>query len=117
MNQNVVNVNGKELVEKEYNAVRVVTLRDIDELHGRPEGTARKRFNDNKKRFVEGRDYFVLTNRDDMRAFGITRVQGGTPNRLILLTESGYALIMKSFRNDFAWETQSQMHVSYFLSE
>ena len=35
-------------------------IRDsIDTVHERPEGTARKRFNDNKKRFIDGEDYFL----------------------------------------------------------
>ena len=48
---------------KEFNGQRVVTFKDIDAVHGRPEGTARKRFADNRQHFIEGEDYFVLTSK------------------------------------------------------
>lgn len=59
MQELTVNIEGTDLQIKEFNGQRVVTFKDIDAAHERPEGTARKRFNDNKKRFVEGEDYFV----------------------------------------------------------
>lgn len=48
-----------EIVVKEIEGKRVVTFKDIDTLHARPEGTARRNFNVNKKYFVENEDYFV----------------------------------------------------------
>ena len=42
----------------EYNGKRVITLDQIDTLHKRKDGTARYNFYQNKKRFVEGDDYF-----------------------------------------------------------
>ncbi|EOF5316381.1 ORF6N domain-containing protein, partial [Salmonella enterica] len=41
---NTVTINNKQLPEVEYRGQRVVTLKMIDEVHQRPEGTARKRF-------------------------------------------------------------------------
>ena len=46
-------------------------MKEIDEVHQRPEGTARKRFNDNKQHFVEGVDYFVRNPDEAAREFGI----------------------------------------------
>lgn len=40
----VVKINNTDLQIKEYKGQRVVTFKDIDECHERPEGTARKRF-------------------------------------------------------------------------
>ncbi|ECF6721562.1 ORF6N domain-containing protein, partial [Salmonella enterica subsp. enterica] len=40
---NTVTINNKQLPEVEYRGQRVVTLKMIDEVHQRPEGTARKR--------------------------------------------------------------------------
>lgn len=37
-----------------------ITFREIDEVYQRPEGTARRNFNANKKYFVEGEDFFTL---------------------------------------------------------
>ena len=42
-----VTINSTDIAVKEYNGKRVVTFKDIDACHERPEGTARKRFNDN----------------------------------------------------------------------
>lgn len=39
----------------------VVTFKDIDMVHERHDGTARKRFNDNKRHFIEDEDYFKIT--------------------------------------------------------
>lgn len=47
-------INNIPVIVKEYQGQRVVTFKDIDAVHDRPEGTARKRFNDNKKHFIEG---------------------------------------------------------------
>jgi len=57
--QNTISICGKDIQVKEYNGQRVVTFRDIDNLHQRPEGTARRNFNSNKKHFTENEDFFV----------------------------------------------------------
>ena len=55
----LIHIGNKEIRVKEFRGQRVVTFKDIDMVHERPDGTARKRFNDNKKRFILGEDYFV----------------------------------------------------------
>lgn len=50
----IIHVGNRDISVKEYNGQRVVTFKDIDDVHNRPDGTANKRFLDNKKRFVEG---------------------------------------------------------------
>ena len=57
---NEIMINNMPLSIKEYEGKRVVTFKDIDMCHKRPEGTARKRFNDNKARFVEGEDFYKV---------------------------------------------------------
>lgn len=57
----------------------------IDTVHKRPDGTARKRFNDNRRYFVSGVDFYRLTQPSEIRTLGITRPQGGTPNEVTLL--------------------------------
>jgi hypothetical protein len=56
---NLIKINNKEIVTKEFKGQRVVTLADIDTVHERPSGTARRNFNENKDRLVEGEDYIV----------------------------------------------------------
>lgn len=112
---NKITINGYELPIKDYNEQRVVTFKDIDLVHGRPEGTARKRFNDNKIHFIEGEDYFK-TKLDEVRPFfGQTLPNGFNPKAdIILITESGYLMLVKSFTDDLAWSVQRQLVNSYF---
>lgn len=57
---NQILINNQNVLIKEYEGKRVITFKDIDMVHNRPEGTARKRFNDNKKHFIEGEDFYIL---------------------------------------------------------
>ena len=105
----VVKIENAEISIKEYNGQRVVTFKDIDEVHGRTEGTARKRFADNKKHFVEGEDYFVRNTDEAKREYGII-----APNGLTLITEQGYSMLVKSFTDDLSWKVQRQLVNGYF---
>ncbi|WP_051284399.1 ORF6N domain-containing protein [Desulforegula conservatrix] len=83
-------INETELKPVEYRNQRVITLSMMDKVHGRPDGTARKRFKDNGNRLVEGEDYFEVTQPSEIRTAGLVRPQGGYPSKIILLTETGY---------------------------
>lgn len=106
---NLIKIGNQEISEKEFNGQRVVSFKDIDLVHERPEGTARKRFNDNKKHFIACEDYFVRNTDEAKNEFGIT-----APNGLMLLTEQGYLMLVKSFTDDLAWTVQRQLVSSYF---
>lgn len=101
-------INQAAISIKEYSGKRVVTFKDIDAVHHRPEGTARKRFNDNRKRFVEGEDYFKIQP-SEIRTVGITSPNGG-----IVVTESGYYMLVKSFTDELSWDVQRQLVNGYF---
>lgn len=105
----MVRINETNLAVKTYKGKRVVTLKEIDEVHERPEGTARKRFNDNKERFIEGEDYFVRKTDEAKKEYNLI-----APNGLVLLTESGYLMLVKSFTDDLAWNVQRELVNSYF---
>lgn len=105
-----VMVNEYPLVAKDYKAKRWVTYKDIDKIHNRPIGTARKRFSDNKKRFIEGQDYIIIkhSQSDEFRTLEI-------PNRgLTLFSETGYLMLVKSFTDDLAWKVQRELVNTYF---
>ena len=106
---NLIKIGNQEISTKEYNGQRVVTFKDIDMVHERSEGTARKRFNDNKKRFVEGEDYFVRNTDEAKNEYGVT-----APNGLVLITEQGYLMLVKSFTDDLAWRVQRELVNTYF---
>lgn len=93
---------------KEYQDQRVVTLKDIDTVHQRPDGTARRNFNTNKQHFIEGVDYFKIQP-NEIRTVGITSPNGGT-----VVTESGYLMLVKSFTDDLSWDIQRQLVNTYF---
>ena len=108
-----VTINQSDISVKEYQGKRVVTFKDIDLCHGRPEGTARKRFNDNKTHFIEGVDFFIvdLTTPEIRTQFGAGKNAGKT---MYVTTESGYLMLVKSFTDDLAWDVQRQLVNTYF---
>ena len=110
-------INNTRISVKEFSGQRVVTFKDIDAVHGRPDGTARKRFNDNREHFITGEDFFVLTQPSEIRTLGIQRPQGGTPESVTLITESGYLMLVKSFTDDLAWKVQRELINSYFRAK
>lgn len=112
-----ITINQTAVTVKEYNGQRVVTLKDIDNCHGRPDGTARKRFNDNKQHFIGGVDFYVVNQPSEIRTLGIERPQGGVPQTVTLITESGYLMLVKSFTDDLAWQVQRQLVNSYFRAK
>ncbi len=110
---NTVTINSTALAVKEYKGQRVVTLKEIDEVHQRPEGTARKRFNDNKNRFIEGTDFFKIC-ASEIRTHKIMEISPKAHEDVVLLTESGYLMLVKSFTDDLAWTVQRELVNSYF---
>ncbi len=108
---NIVKINDTDLQVIEYRGQRVATLAQIDEVHARPEGTARRTFNEHKHRLVEGEDYFVR-NTSEAREMGFT-----APNGLILISEQGYTMLVKPFTDDLAWQVQRQVVAGYFRAK
>lgn len=108
-----VKINQSDIAVKECNGKRVVTFKDIDLCHDRADGTASRNFRANKQHFVEGEDFFSITPKnfqsDEIRRFGISSPKGG-----IVVTESGYLMLVKSFTDDLAWDVQRQLVNSYF---
>lgn len=103
-----ITINNQQLSVKEYQGKRVVTFRDIDTVHNRPQGTAGRNFRANKKHFIENEDYYKIQP-DEIRLVGIKSPNGG-----IVVTESGYLMLVKSFTDDLAWEVQRQLVNTYF---
>ncbi len=111
---NEITINNYTLPIKEYAGQRVVTFKEIDSVHKRAKGTARKRFNDNREHFIEGVDFYKVHQASEIRTLGITRPQGGVPEEVMLITESGYLMLVKSFTDDLAWTVQRELVNCYF---
>lgn len=109
MQNEIVEINSKEVVVKEFRGQRVVTFKDIDRVHERPDGTARRNFNINKNHFILGEDYFVRNSFEAKEEFGVA-----APNGMYLITEQGYLMLVKSFTDDLAWTVQRQLVNNYF---
>ena len=106
---NLIKIGNQVISEKEFKGQRVVTFKDIDLVHERPDGTARRNFNHNKNYFIENEDYFVRNSSEAQNEFKVA-----APNGLTLLTEQGYLMLVKSFTDDLAWTVQRQLVNNYF---
>lgn len=94
-----------------YKGQPVVTLDMIDQVHERPEGTARHRFNENRKHFIESDDFFLINQATgEKRPLDINI----SPRGSYLLTQTGYLMLVKSFTDDLAWKVQRELVKHYF---
>lgn len=108
---NAIAIGNTNVAIKEYKGQRVVTFKDIDTVHGRPNGTARRNFNRNKVHFIEGEDFYKIQP-NEIRTVGIKSNNGG-----LVLTESGYLMLAKSFTDKVAWDVQRALVKSYFRAK
>lgn len=105
----IITVHEHDITVKEYNGQRVITLREIDELHERPTGTAGRNFRLNKRYFIEGEDYYRRNSSEAKNEYDIV-----APRGLYLFTQTGYLMIVKSFNDDLSWEIQRTLVNAYF---
>jgi phage antirepressor YoqD-like protein len=108
-------VYGVALAPVDYHGARVMTLSMMDAAHKRPDGTARRNFNENKTRLIEGEDFFKVS-ADEIRTHKICAISSKAHEDMVLLTETGYSMVVKSFTDDLAWDVQRQLVRSYFRS-
>jgi len=110
--QHQVTINGNGITHVIYKDQPVLTFAMIDQVHQRPEATARKRFNDNVTRFIENEDFYLIdySQKSVLRTFGINI----PPRGLTVLTQSGYAMLAKVFTDDLAWQVQRELVNKYF---
>lgn len=109
----MIHIGNSDIAIKEYKGKRVVTFKDIDEVHNRASGTANKRFLDNKKHFIDGEDFFTVSN-SEIRKSRIIPISDSDFMDKTLITESGHLMLVKSFTDDLAWDIQRQLVKTYF---
>ncbi|MDC9612345.1 ORF6N domain-containing protein [Xenorhabdus khoisanae] len=109
----LITINKTQMPVVEYQGQRVVTFSMIDQVHARPEGTAKAAFNRNKYHFISGTDYMEL-GQDVIR----TDLPDGLFSKFapsgIVVFESGYLMLTKPFNDDIAWQVQRELVNSYF---
>lgn len=74
--------------------------------------------NDNREHFIEGEDFFKVKCSEVRPFFGQTPPNGFNPDAdIVLVTESGYLMLAKSFTDDKAWQVQRQLVKGYFRAK
>lgn len=114
---NEIIVNESTIKIREWNNQRVVTFNDIDRVHEKAEGTAKRTFYKYKQYFTENHDYFIVKPGDFQKyakcTFGIEAKE--IPNRgITFITESGYLKITKPISGEKAWQVQCMLVNTYF---
>jgi phage regulator Rha-like protein len=113
MMEKELSVNGRMLPVREYHGQRVVTMRDIAEVHDVNHDQIRRNFNRNRERFEKGLDYYTLK-RKDIEVVKLSRAKIRTIN---VFTESGYLMLVKSLTDDLSWKVQRKLVTSYFKTQ
>lgn len=118
--EQLVKVLDKEIKPIAYKGERVLTFRQVDELHGRLPHTAKKAFYSNKDRFIEGEDYVKLPYEEWSHMTAVRNTDCGDTgqrNPMIFLTKFGYLLVTKPFMDNHSWKIQRELARRYFIVE
>ncbi|WP_165797683.1 ORF6N domain-containing protein [Heyndrickxia sporothermodurans] len=113
----IIQINDVNLAVKEYNSERIITLKEMDRLHQRKAGSAKKNFLNNREKFIEGEDYYMISLREFRELFSSNEDEPhrGNPDlNVVLLTEMGYLMLVKTFSDTLAWQVQRALVNSYF---
>lgn len=95
---------------------KVVLAKTIAEIHGMNVGNINQRINDNRNRFKDGIDIIDLNTSDVFKEF-VQEHNLKTSNRtknIYLLSERGYAKLIKIMDSDKAWEVHDKLMDEYF---
>lgn len=109
----IISIANSDLTIIEHRGERVVTLAMVDQVHQRPDGTARKRLNDNRARFTEGKHVFKVC-ASEFRTHNPGVISNKSHEDVILLTQRGYLLLVKSFTDELSWQVQDMLVDGYF---
>ena len=115
-NSHVVSIAGTDVQQVLYKGEPVVTFAMVDEIHKSPKDSARRTFNENRDRFVEGEDFVGLTS-DEIRTMCLDGVFPPRSARGTLITRRGYLKLVKPMGDDRAWQVQGEMIDRYFAAE
>lgn len=95
---------------------RCILVREISQIHNMKIGNVNQRINDNRRRFKDGIDIIDLNTSDVFKDF-IQENNLLTSNRtknIYLLSERGYAKLIKIMDTDLAWEIHDKLMDEYF---
>lgn len=120
--ENTLQINDQQLMIKEYNNQRVVTMWDIANLHGVPQKNIRDNFTNNLKYLIEEEDYYLLEKRDDfvhdlIVSKDISKKAVAASKNIPVFTETGYLMITKPMTDELSWQVQRLLIKSYFKAK
>lgn len=96
---------------------KAMLVKDIAQIHDRPVFKINELINRNRKRFTDGLDIIDL-NKPEFAIFlrdsGFTQNQINASANIYLLSERGYAKLLKILEDDKAWEVYDQLVDNYF---
>lgn len=96
---------------------KAMLVRDIAVIHNLETRTVNQTINRNIKRFKTGIDILDLkqiTRSDVFSEYGFTKAQWGNANNIYMLSERGYAKLLKIFEDDTAWDIYDDLVDNYF---
>ena len=96
---------------------KVVLAKTIAEIHGVNVGDVNRRINDNRSRFRNNIDVIDLKAgyaSDALLNLGFNQSQINASKNIYLLSERGYAKLIKIMDSDLAWEIHDQLMDEYF---
>ncbi len=96
---------------------KAMMVKDIAVIHETDVRSINQTINRNLSRFVFGKDILDLkqiTHSDMFLDYGITKAQWGNANNIYILSERGYAKLLKILEDDKAWEIYDELVDNYF---
>lgn len=96
---------------------KAMLVRDIAMIHESTTKRINELINRNRKRFKDGIDLLDLKQvvlNDLFSDYGFTKAQWGNANNIYLLSERGYAKLLKILEDDKAWEIYDELVDNYF---
>ncbi len=99
---------------------KCISDKTIAEIHNQPVSEIRRRINDNISRFKENIDFIDLKNvmgeshNNFILDLGYTQMQISKAEHIYLLSERGYAKLIKIMDTDLAWEIHDRLIDEYF---
>lgn len=104
----------------EQQGLRVLTTAQLAECYGTDTTTIKQNFNNNKRRYEEGKHYVLLKGADlqafknEVENFDLVKKNASA---LYLWTERGALLHAKSLNTDKAWEVYGELVETYFRAK
>lgn len=93
-------------------------VREISAIHRIKVGNINQRINDNREKFEDGVDIIDLKTDTSavsvLKELGFTQAQIGNSNNIYLLSERGYAKLIKIMDTALAWEIYNRLIDEYF---